>query len=62
MSWLVPFASLAVPVAVIVAVLARHYRTTDTNVPAQWGPAVLLGVLWPSSGWSCAIGYFNCDD
>ena len=45
--WLVLYASLAVPVAVIVAVVARQYRTTDTDVPAQWGPAVLLGVLWP---------------
>ena len=45
--WLALSASLAVPVAVIVAVVARHYRTTDVDVLARWGPAVLLGVLWP---------------
>jgi len=45
--WLALYASLTVPVAVIVAVVARHYRTTDVDVLAQWGPAMLLGVLWP---------------
>ena len=47
MYWLVLYASLANPVVVIAAVVARHYRMTDVDVPAQWGPAVLLGVLWP---------------
>jgi heme/copper-type cytochrome/quinol oxidase subunit 2 len=45
--WLVLYASLTIPVAVIVAVVARHYRTTAVDVLAQWGPAMLLGVLWP---------------
>lgn len=45
MYWLVLDASLTIPVAVIVAVVARHYRTTDVDVLAQWGPAMLLGVL-----------------
>jgi len=45
--WLVLYASLAIPAGVIAAVVARHYRMTGVDVPAQWGRAVLLGVLWP---------------
>ena len=45
--WLVLYASLALPIGVIAAVAARHYRMTGVDVPAQWGRAMLLGVLWP---------------
>ena len=47
MYWLVLYASLAIPVGVIAAVVARHHIMTGVGVSAQWGPAVLLEVLWP---------------